>query len=114
MALSDESESLLCCLTKVKEKLKENDLSELEAVLDKIRTELNKDLARKVYAGEHGAYTILIDLLSQCKHDHSILRAGLKTVNALMSGNPDLLDKRGIDLQIEFRFNSNFVRFVFC
>ncbi|XP_033341425.1 armadillo repeat-containing protein 6 homolog [Megalopta genalis] len=68
--------------------------------LEKLRKELDKDIARRVCAGKKGAYKTLIKLMKCCHHNNVIMRSALKTITSLMTGNPDLLDAEGIALQI--------------
>ena len=70
-------------------------------MLDQLKSELDKDIARRVYAGKQGAYKTLIDLMHKFKNDTSVMKAALKTMTSLMTGNPDLLDQSGVDLQME-------------
>lgn len=70
-------------------------------VLDKLIIELDKDIARRVYAGKQGCYRVLLDIIKDCEYDTLILKTALKTITSLMTGNPDLLDDKGVSIQME-------------
>lgn len=67
--------------------------------LQELRTELDKDIGPRVFAGKNKCYNILIALLKDCEKNHAIIKSALKTLTSLMTGNPDLLDDDGIALQ---------------
>lgn len=64
--------------------------------------ELDKDIARRVYAGKQGCYRVLLDIIKDCEYDTLILKTALKTITSLMTGNPDLLDDKGVSIQMEY------------
>jgi vacuolar-type H+-ATPase subunit E/Vma4 len=65
--------------------------------------ELNKDeIARRVYAGKNGAYSLLLSVITGCENEPDVLKAALKAIKVLMTGNPDLLDEAGVNLQKRF------------
>lgn len=71
-------------------------------LLNKLRSELEKDIARRVFAGKNGAYNTLLEVVTSSKDEPLLLRTALKTITVLMTGNPDLLDDAGVDLQKRF------------
>ena len=79
--------------------------NEIVAELNTLKEECNKSLAHKVYAGSKGAYCMLVDVLEMYSTDDSIALATLNAMVSLMNGNPDLLDKRGISLIINYLDN---------
>lgn len=78
---------------------KQSNTEQLLELLNKLKIQLDQDIARRVYAGKNGAYSMLISLINNCKENKTLLQLTLKTITSLMSGNPDLLDKSGINTQ---------------
>ncbi|CAG9122325.1 unnamed protein product [Plutella xylostella] len=75
--------------------------------LEVLRSECEKDLARRIRAGKEGAYDILIKLLEarykmyrqdKSEKDAAFIVSVLNTLAALMDIQPDLLEIKGIDL----------------
>ncbi|XP_011298333.1 armadillo repeat-containing protein 6 homolog [Fopius arisanus] len=91
------------CLKKISTSLKDEKCDDITEVLEKLKTELDRDIARRMYAAKEMAYDILLDLIERMKNgdDLNILRTAIKTMTSLMTGHPDLLDDRGVKLQIE-------------
>ncbi|KAJ8925485.1 hypothetical protein NQ315_009323 [Exocentrus adspersus] len=91
----------------VEECLKQlNTLSKSKAPPAKIIEQLNalkeqceKGIQYKVFAGQHGAYTLLLDIFTN-HNDLDLKRYCVKTLVSLMSKQPDLLDHRGIEIII--------------
>lgn len=101
LALTNDENVTLSCLEKIKTSLENDDCDDLVQVLDRLMSELDKDIARRVCAGKQGAYQTLINLMKKCIDNSTILNATLKTLRSLMTGNPDLLDSDGIELQMK-------------
>lgn len=77
-------------------------------IIEELRTvkdECDKSIANKVFAGSLGAYSMLIDVLESFNSVNEVASEALSTVTALMSGNPDLLDKRGREIIINYLDN---------
>ncbi|XP_014209570.1 armadillo repeat-containing protein 6 homolog [Copidosoma floridanum] len=99
LSLNDGANDITSCIKKLSECTKSKEHEHAAPLLNKLRSELEKDIARRVFAGKNGAYSILLDVMTSCKDDPILLRLALKTITALMTGNPDLLDETGIQLQ---------------
>jgi hypothetical protein len=67
-------------------------------ILKTIRNECEEDLARRCLAGSNGAYPVMYKALSHYKDDPEILNPALKSFCALVNGQPDLIDRSGIEL----------------
>ncbi|XP_032521938.2 armadillo repeat-containing protein 6 homolog isoform X1 [Danaus plexippus] len=72
-----------------------------------LKAECSKDIAHRVMAGKAGAYNILIDLLDEklkmyknveSEENKQFIVKILNCLVALMEVQPDLLDKKGVDL----------------
>lgn len=100
LAISDDSDDILTCINKIADCVKAKEYESIIGLLVKLKSELDKDMARKIYAGKNRAYDTLLDVMQNWENDSLILRAALKTITSLMAGNPDLLDARGVSLQI--------------
>lgn len=103
--ISGESKSNLnSCLDHLGKLIKtsSNKENEILAELKILKEECNKSIAHKVYAGSKGAYSMLVDVLEMYSQDQDIALAALNAIVALMNGNPDLLDKKGIDVIINY------------
>ncbi|XP_046751880.1 armadillo repeat-containing protein 6 homolog [Diprion similis] len=104
LVISNDSETIQTCLNVLTARSKSNnkdDCTDIQDSLQKLQTEFNKDMARRMLAAKHGAYCTLIDLIEESKDNDTILIPALKTITSLMTGYPDLLDDKGIALQIE-------------
>lgn len=103
LVITANSETIEACLNAMIECFKSSnkDDTEIVATLQNLETELNKDMARRILAAKHGAYSTLIDIIKESKDNDTILVPALKTITSLMTGYPDLLDDKGIALQIE-------------
>lgn len=108
MAISNDSETIETSLKQLSAHLVSKDVKDVPGILQRLQTELDKDIARKMLAAKHGAYRVLIDIMRGFKGDVEILRPAIKTMTSLMTGYPDLLDETGIALQIEL-INRKFV-----
>lgn len=75
-------------ITRLKELVKLKSASPLNMLshLDVLKTECEKDLARKVLAGKNGAYTIILDVLDKFSNDEATVHKCLETITALMDG----------------------------
>jgi hypothetical protein len=73
-------------------------IKELQALKD----ECDKSIANKVLAGSLGTYNVLVDVLELFQSVDEVSTEALSAISALMSGNPDLLDKRGIEIIIKY------------
>lgn len=83
------------------DRLESKNFHDTPAILEKLQTELDKDMARRILAAKHGAYSTLLSLIKETRNDVVVLKAAIKTIAALMNGYPDLLDEKGISLQME-------------
>ncbi|KAK0168565.1 hypothetical protein PV327_002350 [Microctonus hyperodae] len=102
LVLNDSSDITLSCLKKLETASKDNKNSEnIPHILEKLKTELDKDIARRIYAAKENAYSILLNLMKSNKDDINILKPALKTMTSLMNGHPDLLDMAGIEFQMQ-------------
>ena len=104
LALHDSTEEITTLIKKLSEMSKSSKHEHCAPLLNKFKSELDKDMARRVFAGKNGAYAVLINVINACKDEPLLLRAALKTINSLMTGNPDLLDESGISLQKRFKY----------
>ncbi|KAJ8935961.1 hypothetical protein NQ314_012553 [Rhamnusium bicolor] len=68
--------------------------------LEAIKTECDKGIEYKVLLGEFGAYSIILDSLSNYENDDDVRKNCFKTLISLMNKQPDLLDDRGIEVVI--------------
>ncbi|XP_043267459.1 speckle targeted PIP5K1A-regulated poly(A) polymerase-like [Venturia canescens] len=100
LALTDVENVTVICL-EIKTALENDNYEDLIQVLERLQTELDKDIARRVYAGKEGAYQTPIQLLKKSLDDTALLEVTLKTLTSFMTGNPDLLDSDGIELQMK-------------
>lgn len=72
------------------------DIQAIKPVLTCIQTECKRGLTYQVLAGKDGTYKIILDVLEKTGvPDESILEC-LKTLIALMTKQPDLLDEQGL------------------
>ncbi|CAD6201268.1 GSCOCG00000069001-RA-CDS [Cotesia congregata] len=101
LALNDNSNVIQSCLENLSTASENKNYEDVPRVLESLKTELDKDIARRVFASKENAYPIILALIKDTKDDVSILKPALKAMTSLMTGNPDLLDSAGIDLQIE-------------
>ncbi|XP_034949211.1 armadillo repeat-containing protein 6 homolog [Chelonus insularis] len=101
LVISDNSNVILTCLEKINTATKDNNFEDVTKILEELKTELDKDIARRLYAGKNNGYSILLNLIKETKNDVNILKPALKTMTALMTGHPDLLNDEGIKLQIQ-------------
>lgn len=70
--------------------------------LQELKDECDKSIAHQVLAGSFGTYSMLVDVLELFQSVDEVSTEALSAVSALMSGNPDLLDKRGIEIMIKY------------
>lgn len=101
LVLSDDNDLIESCLDQINIALEDQNYESVPQTLDKLRHEVDKDIARRVYAGKKGAYNTLIKLMKSCPNNATVLKAALKAISSLMTGNPDLLNDEGIALQIQ-------------
>ncbi|KAK9308252.1 hypothetical protein QLX08_001717 [Tetragonisca angustula] len=101
LILNDDNELIISYLNQINIAIGDRNYENIHHVLDKLRSQLDKDIARRVYAGKMGTYNILINLMKACSNNATIIKAALKTITSLMTGNPDLLNDEGIALQIQ-------------
>ncbi|XP_014482140.1 PREDICTED: armadillo repeat-containing protein 6 homolog [Dinoponera quadriceps] len=101
LALSDKYEPIITRLERLTFAVRDKSYELVPETLQELRTELDKDIGHRVFAGKQKCYNILLDLLKDCRKNHAIVKSALKTITSLMTGNPDLLDDDGIALQIE-------------
>lgn len=101
LVLEDKYKQIVICLEKLKRAVNDKSYECVPETLQELRTELDKDIRYKVFAGKRKCYNVLLDLLKDCKKNHVIFKSALETITSLMSGYPDLLDDDGIALQTE-------------
>lgn len=101
LILSDDNDLIATYLSQLDIAIENKNYDNVNRTLDKLRNELDKDIARRVYAGKKGGYNTLITLMKSCRNNSSVIRSALKTITSLMNGNPDLLNDEGIALQIQ-------------
>lgn len=97
----DDGSDILSCLDKLHACISEKDNDSTHLQLEKLKNEFDKDIARRIYAAKHNAYSILINVIKEFKDDELLVKLALKTITSLMTGHPDLLDEKGISLQVE-------------
>lgn len=101
LVLSDYNDLIASYLSQLNIALEDKNYENVPQTLKKLRDELDKDIARRVYAGKKGGYNTLINLMKSCPNNSTVIRSALKTITSLMTGNPDLLNDEGIALQIQ-------------
>lgn len=101
LILSDSNELIASYLSQINIAMEDKSYESVPQTLDKLRNELDKDIARRLYASKKGGYNTLIKLMKSCSNNSTVLRSALKTITSLMNGNPDLLNDEGIALQIQ-------------
>ncbi|OAD53079.1 Armadillo repeat-containing protein 6 like protein [Eufriesea mexicana] len=101
LILSDNNELISSYLNQINIALEDKNYGNIHHTLDKLRNELDKDIAHRLYAEKNGAYNSLIKLMKACLNNGTVLKATLKAITSLMTGNPDLLNDEGIALQIQ-------------
>lgn len=101
LILNDDSELIVSSLNQINNAIEDQNYENVHHTLDKLRNELDKDIARRIYAGKKGAYNTLIKLMKACLNNATIIKSALKAITSLMNGNPDLLNDEGIALQIQ-------------
>jgi rRNA-processing protein FCF1 len=91
-------------LDKLGELIKEPSANKKEVIeeLQTLKDECDKSIAHRVLAGSLGAYTMLVEVLELFKKVDEVSTEALSAILALMSGNPDLLDKRGIEIMVSY------------
>lgn len=102
LSLNSTTDDITSCIKKLAECAKTAEHEHATPLLNKLKSELEKDIARRVFAGKNGAYTTLLEVITSCKDEPLLLRIALKTITVLMTGNPDLLDDAGVELQKRF------------
>ena len=102
LSLNNAADDLTSCIKNLSDCVKSAEYDHAAPFLNKLKSELEKDIARRVFAGKNGAYTTLLDVITSCKHEPHLLRTALKTVTVLMTGNPDLLEENGVKLQMRY------------
>ncbi|KAK2587120.1 hypothetical protein KPH14_002882 [Odynerus spinipes] len=101
LILTQDNDLILTYLDQLRSSMTKKHYERIPHVLDKLAIELDKDIARRVYAGKQGCYGILLDIMKNCEYDTLILKSAIKTITSLMTGNPDLLDDKGVSIQME-------------
>ncbi|XP_029679470.1 armadillo repeat-containing protein 6 homolog isoform X1 [Formica exsecta] len=101
LVLEDKYKQIVICLEQLTRAMNDKSYERVPETLQELRTELDKDIRYRVFAGKRKCYKILIDLLKDCEKNHVIFKSALETIASLMSGYPDLLDDDGIALQAE-------------
>ncbi|XP_047364774.1 armadillo repeat-containing protein 6 homolog [Vespa velutina] len=101
LIITQDHELILTYLDQLRSALAKKHYEKIPHVLDKLSDKLDKDIARRVYAGKRGCYGILLSIMKDCKYDTLILKSALETITSLMTGNPDLLDDKGVSIQME-------------
>lgn len=101
LVLEDKYKQIVTCLKRLLCAVNDKSYECVPETLQELRTELDKDIGHRVFAGKRKCYNILIDLLKDCEKNHVIIKSTLETLTSLMSGYPDLLDDEGIALQTE-------------
>ncbi|KAJ8932460.1 hypothetical protein NQ314_014642 [Rhamnusium bicolor] len=69
--------------------------------LEAIKTECDKGIEYKVLIGKCGAYSVILDTLSNYNDDNVRMNC-LKSLISLMSKQPDLLDDRGVEIIVSY------------
>jgi len=99
--LENKYKQIVMCLERLTCAINDKSYECVLDTLQELRSELDKDIRHRVFAGKRKCYNILIDLLKGCEKSHGIFLSVLETITSLMTGYPDLLDDDGIALQIE-------------
>lgn len=76
--------------------------NEIIIALNVLRTECEKDIPHKVLAGSKNAFNIIVALMLSQETNTEVILECLKTMIALMSGQPDLLNNNGIGVMMKF------------
>ncbi|CAL7946401.1 unnamed protein product [Xylocopa violacea] len=105
LILNDDNELIGSYLNQINIAIQDKNYDNIHHTLDKLRNELDKDIAYRVYAGKKGAYDSLIQLMQSCPNNGTLIKAALKAITSLMTGNPDLLNQEGVALQIQILDN---------
>jgi len=101
LALEDKYKTIVSCLERLTCAVNDKSYECVAETLQELRTELGKDIKHKVFASKRNCYNILLDIMRDCRKDHATFQSALETITTLMTGNPDLLDERGIAMQTE-------------
>lgn len=99
--LDGNENTIKSSLKKLAASTEDKNFEDTVMMLEKLKTELDKDIARRVYAAKENAYNIILDILKVTTNDLNIFKVGLSTLISLMNGHPDLLDDEGIKFQIK-------------
>lgn len=99
--LSGDSKLIVSSLNQINNAIEDQNYENVHFALEKLRNELDRDIARRIYAGKKGAYNTLLKLMKACLDNATIIKAALKAITSLMTGNPDLLNDEGIAFQIQ-------------
>lgn len=67
-----------------------------------IKEECDKGLEYRVYAGKLNAYNVILDVMKKFDHETLDVKEGLKALTSLMTQQPDLLDRRGVDVIVDY------------
>ncbi|XP_050306193.1 armadillo repeat-containing protein 6 homolog [Anthonomus grandis grandis] len=95
-----EFEEITAAVKKLEQLQKSKSSSEsINATLEVLRTECERGLQQKVAAGKADAYFVLLNVFEAYK-DKVVRGNTLKTLIALMTKQPDLLEDRGVDFII--------------
>ncbi|RLU25296.1 hypothetical protein DMN91_003389 [Ooceraea biroi] len=101
LVLEKKYEKILTCLERLSRAVNDKSYECAPEMLQELRTELDKDIKDRVFAGKRKCYNILMDILKGCRKNHATFKSALETITSLMTEHPDLLDDDGIALQIE-------------
>ncbi|KAI4488700.1 hypothetical protein M0802_011370 [Mischocyttarus mexicanus] len=101
LLITQDHDLILTYLEQLRSALTKKHYERIPQVLDKLTIELDKDIARRVYAGKQGCYGVLLNIMKNCEYDTLIVKSTLKAITSLMTGNPDLLDDKGVSIQME-------------
>lgn len=101
LVLEKKYRTILTCLERLTCAVNDKSYECAPETLQELRTELDKDIKHRVFAGKRGCYNVLVNVLKDCRKNHATFRSALETITSLMTGHPDLLDDDGIALQTE-------------
>lgn len=88
VAMAEGKDPVVVYIKQLQELLKLKSASPLNFIdlLNQLRSECDKDLARRVLAGKQGAYSVVLDILDKFSNDEPTVVASLQTLIVLMDG----------------------------
>lgn len=88
VAMAEGKDPVVVFVKQLQELLKLKSTSPLNFVdlLNQLRSECDKDLARRVLAAKQGAYSVVLDILDKLSNDEPTVVACLQTLIVLMDG----------------------------